>query len=321
MFHFPRQNTFTSILILFCLFLFSCKSTERPSCVYDPVNSNVRNFTSLKHNKVTGLNIHDGMFKGLLEYLPKGYNANDTTELYPVIIYFHGVEARGQGTEQDLCKILWDGITGTGSSLPPLIEMGGMPEKVNFGNKDYEFLVISPQFTMYEFPVKFPSIDEVDAVVDYILSNYRVDPKRIYLTGMSTGANMVIEYAGSKLSKGKIAAVSTASLCDSVGIPSNVNRDINPENIASNGHGVWFLQCLEDDRCSPDISKAWHERIQKAGGRSRITLLDNNAEDPMFHCARFEHNTWFRMYDPEFKVDGMNLYEWFLSCSANQAAN
>ncbi|MGZ5248429.1 MAG: hypothetical protein ACXWCR_15085, partial [Flavitalea sp.] len=206
MFHFSRQTTFFSTIALICLLMFiSCKTSERSSCIYDPVNSNVRNFTSLKHNKVTGLNIHDGMFKGLLEYLPENYNAKDTSMLYPVIIYLHGVEARGQGTEQDLCKILWDGITGTGSSLPPLIELGGMPEKVNFGNKDYQFMVISPQFTLYDFPDKFPSVDEVNSVVDYILSNYRVDPKRVYLTGMSTGANMVIEYAGSKLSKGKIA--------------------------------------------------------------------------------------------------------------------
>lgn len=306
-------RSFTYILLSVCLIIFvGCRSSRETACIYDPINSNVRNFADMRHKKVTNIDIAGGIFKGLLEYLPVGYDAADTSTLYPMIVYFHGREARGEGTSTDLCKILWDGITGTGSSLPPLIEGNAFPDEVIFEGRKYRFIVVSPQFTHYNYPTSFPSINEVDKVIDYLLSNYRVDPKRIYLTGMSTGANMAIEYAGSKLSKGKIAAISTASLCDSVSIPSNVDRDINPENIAANGHGVWFMQCRQDDRCSIDISMDWYTRIQKAGGKARLTVLDNNSKDPLMRCARFEHNTWFRMYDPEFIVDGINLYQWFL---------
>lgn len=300
------------ILVGLGLLTASCKTSENTACIYDPVNSNVRNFPDLKHNKVSGIDIADGMFRGLLEYLPKGYNADDTTKKYPLIIYFHGREARGEGTKTDLCRILWDGITGTGSSLPPLIEGNEFPDYTDHEGEKYQFIVISPQFTDYLYPKKYPSVTEVDAVIDYLVKNYNVDSKRVYLTGMSTGANMVVEYAASKQSRGKVAAISTASLCDSVSISTNVDRDLTPENIASNKTGVWFMQCRQDDRCSVDIPIEWYERIRKAGGNAKITILDNKADDPKLHCARFEHNTWYRMYDPAFRIDGLNLYEWFL---------
>lgn len=289
----------------------SCR-TVAESCIYDPVNSNVRNFPSLRHHKVSGLNIADGMFTGLLEFTPPGYHT-DSAKRYPVIIYFHGREAGGSGNSTDLCKILWDGITGTGSSLPPLIEGNGFPEEVKAGGKTYSFLVISPQFKAYNYPKSFPSVDEVDQLVDYVVKTYRVDPSRVYLTGMSTGANMVIEYAASKKSLGKIAAISTASLCDSMNIKTNTSRDINAANLSSNGHGVWFMQCREDARCSIDIVTEWVNAMKVAGGRApRFTMLDDKDPNPDMHCARYEHNTWFRMYDADFRIDGTNLYEWFL---------
>lgn len=303
----------TGMFFMCFVFLLSCRTTEESSCIYDPVNSNVRNFPHLLHHKKPGLNIADGMFKGLLEYLPKEYNAADSTKKYPVIIYFHGYDARGEGTSYDLCKILWDGITGPGASLPPLIEGRMFPESVRSGGQEYSFVVISPQFTHYLYPSDYPTVEEVDAIVDYVVDNYRVDPSRVYLTGMSTGANMVIEYAGSRVSRGKIAAVSTSSLCDSVSVSTNINRDITPANVVANDVGLWLMQCTDDERCSADISRGWYNQVVAAGGKkARLTILDNNHPNPMFHCARYEHNTWFKFYDPGFRQEGMNLYEWFL---------
>src|SRR6476620_8435114 len=73
------------VLIVFfscCLFIgMSCK-TAVESCIYDPVNSNVRNFPILRHHKVTGLNVANGMFTGLLEFTPPEYNAEDSSRLY-----------------------------------------------------------------------------------------------------------------------------------------------------------------------------------------------------------------------------------------------
>jgi len=294
----------------------SCK-TAVESCIYDPINSNVRNFPVLKHHKVTGLNIAKGTFKGLLEFTPPGYNTKDTSRQYPLIIYFHGRDARGNGDSSDLCKILWDGITGTGSSLPPLIEGNGFPEEVKSAGKLYSFIVLSPQFAQYDYPSNFPSVDEVDAFVDYAVKSYNVDPSRVYMTGMSTGANMVVEYAASKKSFGKIAAVSTASLCDSMMIHTNILKDINPKNLAVNGHGVWFMHCVQDERCSVEIPRQWFAALKQQGGEgSRFTEFDDNNPDRDMRCARFEHNTWYRMYDSNFRVDGLNLYEWFLLFSS-----
>jgi len=313
-FHRPVLTIIVSLLLLTHS---SCK-TAVETCVYDPVNSNVRNFPILRHHKVTGLNVANGMFTGLLEFTPPEYNKDDTSKLYPLIIYFHGREARGNGSSTDLCKILWDGITGTGSSLPPLIEENGFPEVVKSAGKLYSFIVLSPQFRAYSYPKDFPSVNEVDAFVDYAVAAYRVDRSRVYLTGMSTGANMVVEYAANKKSLGKIAAISTASLCDSMNVRTNIENDINPANLASNGHGVWFMHCVQDEKCSFNISKEWYNAFKKLGGNgSRFTMFDDNSEDPEMRCARYEHNTWYRMYDSNFRYEGSNLYEWFLkfTCS------
>ncbi|HSB91724.1 MAG TPA: hypothetical protein VLC28_01345 [Flavitalea sp.] len=310
-----------TLLVAFVLFLQQSCKTAVESCIYDPVNSNVRNFPVLRNHKVTGINVAGGMFTGLLEFTPPEYNRGDTSRLYPLIIYFHGREARGTGNATDLCKILWDGITGTGSSLPPLIEGNGFPEVVKSAGKLYSFIVLSPQFRAYDYPKDFPSVNEVDAFIDYAVTNYRVDRSRVYLTGMSTGANMVIEYAASKKSFGKIAAISTASLCDSMTIRTNLDNDINAANLASNGHGVWLMHCVQDERCSFSISKEWYTNFRKLGGQgSRFTMFDDSSADPEMRCARYEHNTWYRMYDTNFRVEGSNLYEWFLKFTCKPGA-
>src|SRR5690349_3013018 len=69
----------------------------------------VWNFTNLKQVKRTGLNISNGNFKGLLEYLPASYNAQgNQAKKYPVIIFFHGYGSIGNGTASDLCRLFKD---------------------------------------------------------------------------------------------------------------------------------------------------------------------------------------------------------------------
>jgi hypothetical protein len=308
------KQIFFLIIVSFSI---SCVTERDNSCIYDPVNTNIRNFTHLRNGMISGINISKGMFRGMLAYTPPGYDKFDTSKKHPVIIYFHGKQAKGVGSKIDLCKILWDGTTGYGPSLPSLIEYGKFPDAIEKNGQTYSFIVISPQFVDYRYPAFFPSINDVDSVINCVLKNFQADPSRIYLTGMSTGANMIIEYAGSTMSRGKIAAISIASLCDVVGTKTNYANNINPENIAASGLPIWFMQCIDDGDCSIDITKEWVERINKAHGTPpRFTILDDSNPDPAYHCAGFKHNTWFKLYDPDFRVDGSNLYEWFLQFSS-----
>ena len=290
------------------------------NCIIDSVNTtSSKNFYNLKQKRVTGISIAKGKFKGLLEYVPAGYyNVGNTTK-YPVIIYFHGRGAMGQGTTKDLCKILWDGFTTNGNSMPGRIERNEFPASVAFAGINYSFIVISPQYTVYNYPSDYPSANEVDSVIKYVKSKYRVDPKRVYLTGMSAGANMVAEYAGSSTTRAStIAAAATASLCSPVNSSTNVARGIKPKNIGLAKLPFWFMQCQSDGTCPPAIPQLWVDSIKKVTGHypPTFTVLNNANTVVGLKCNAVAHNTWSTLYNPTFRlVNNKNIYEYFIQFS------
>lgn len=96
-----------------------------------------------------------------LLYLPNEYAA--TTTSYPLVIYLHGGSHRGN----DLTKL-------NGYGLPALVEKG----------HDFPFIIASPQCP----DGKFWSTDNwLEPLYDKLTTTYRIDKKRIYLTGISMG--------------------------------------------------------------------------------------------------------------------------------------
>ncbi len=106
-----------------------------------------------------------------LEYLPDGYH--DNSNLYPVVISLHGVKERGT-TSTDPATLL--------SSVQTVANVG-LPKYVKYGAK-YPFILISPQLkTSYS---TWPAAYVMD-VINYVKKTLRIDPKRIYITGLSLG--------------------------------------------------------------------------------------------------------------------------------------
>ncbi len=119
---------------------------------------------------------------GYIEYLPKGYNENDTVKKWPLIISLHG---RG-------------GVPGintvTGQvKIDQLDQVGGGPiTNIFMDGLNIPAVVLTPQSGAS--PKEW---DDVDGFIDYALSQYNVDPDRVYLTGHSFGTNDgVLKYAG-----------------------------------------------------------------------------------------------------------------------------
>ncbi|GAB3947449.1 alpha/beta fold hydrolase [Spirosoma harenae] len=99
-------------------------------------------------------------YKYLL-YLPKNY-ASEKSD-FPLVIYLHGSSHRGQ----DLAKLKSYG-------LPQLVEQG----------QDFDFIIASPQCPNG----KFWSTDNwFEPLFEELKTKYRIDPKRVYLTGISMG--------------------------------------------------------------------------------------------------------------------------------------
>jgi hypothetical protein len=117
---------------------------------------------------------------GYLQYLPDGYNTNSNN--YPVVISLHGIKERGT-TSTDINTI--KNSTWTVANV-------GMPRYIKLGQK-YPFIVIAPQLkTSYG---TWPP-DYVISVINYVKTKLRIDPRRIYLTGLSLGGYGVWKTAG-----------------------------------------------------------------------------------------------------------------------------
>src|SRR5262245_17892942 len=125
---------------------------------------------------------------GYYEYLPDGYSGQDE---WPVVVFLHGAGETGNGTTQ-LSRVLALGV-------PKNIEDG----------EDYPFLAISPQS-----PGEWDAAN-IDAMIEFVKSNYRVDPDRIYLTGISLGGGGTWNYA--KAHPEKLAAI--LPICGSPSVP------------------------------------------------------------------------------------------------------
>jgi dienelactone hydrolase len=94
--------------------------------------------------------------------LPEGY-LQDTLKKWPLLLFLHGSGERGN----DLEKVKTHGP-------PKLIEQG----------KKFPFIVVSPQATSQEHGW---STADLYALLQNCKQQYRVDPDRVYLTGLSMG--------------------------------------------------------------------------------------------------------------------------------------
>jgi predicted peptidase len=96
-----------------------------------------------------------------LLYLPPDYQ---TKEKVPLLVFLHGAGERGD----DLALVKRHGP-------PKLIEEG----------KTFPFIIVSPQCAKGQWWTSKQA--ELTALIDDIMSKYKVDPERVYLTGLSMG--------------------------------------------------------------------------------------------------------------------------------------
>jgi predicted esterase len=299
-------------------------------------NSEAWNFPMLNHlrkisyTNTPAMQIANGMFKGLLEYLPPGYNdVGNAAKQYPVIIFFHGGASAGNGSELTLCRLFKDAGSdmATHKSIPGRIENEQLPLVTNY-------IVLAPQFSVYNRPLdetlpsNYPSAEHVDAVLEYVYTHYRANKKRIFLTGYSNGANIISEYAASSVERAKrVAGIMPVSFCSGITSSRNIQKGIHPSKIGAAGLPTWFVQCANDVPCNLTFPQPWVDEINATPGskRPRFTILNDANSNPLYQCSdTLLHDAWSRAYDPAFRIsynsgthtsgnDGINLnmIEWF----------
>lgn len=111
----------------------------------------------------------DGEFKYVV-FVPHGYNG---TKSLPLILFLHGAGERGDDGQAPVMQ----GIAN-----------GGIKFKNN--EKNFPFFVIFPQCkTKGNWKAGSPDADRALAILEEVQKAYKIDDKRLYLTGLSMGGS------------------------------------------------------------------------------------------------------------------------------------
>jgi predicted peptidase len=189
-----------------------------------------------------------------LLFLPQDYERS--VQRWPLLLYLHG------GGE-------------SGTNLAKLKRNG--PPKFVKSNPDFPFILVSPQ-TQNGWDSR-----TLTALLDNVISRYRVDTRRVYLTGLSMGGGGTWALAAAHPER--FAAVVPVS---GVGNPTDATK------LAA--LPIWVFHGGKDTIISVEYSRKMVAAIKAAGGNVKYT------EYPEAH-----HNIWARTYDnPE-------LYKWLLA--------
>lgn len=225
----------------------------------------------------------DSNCHGYYQYLPKGY---DGVKKFPLLIFLHGLGEVGNGVEE-LPKVLRNGPV-------KLIANGTFPDSFVVNGEAFRFIVFAPQFLHWPWPAT------TQALVDYAVSHYAVDKSRIYLTGLSMGGGATWECVGNSSKHAEeiaaIVPVCGASLVDSTKAQRIVAADLP----------VWAIHNEGDPVVTVEYT---HKYVAYINGAP--TPPKEVAKKTIFSVQG--HNAWSKAYDPNYKEDGMNIYEWLLS--------
>lgn len=160
---------------------------------------------------------------GYLEYLPSTYDSNPQAE-YPLLIMLHGSGERGDGVS----NLALAGLNGPNAEL----------KKNNA--QYYNHIIITPQCASSW------NADLLNDLVDHLISHYRVNQRRIYLTGLSLGGGGVYAYASKYAHRlAAIMPLCASSNCSASGATAMVQSGLK----------IWAHHAYNDTAQS--ISASW----------------------------------------------------------------
>ena len=202
-----------------------------------------------------------------LLYIPEAYSTTD--KAWPLILFLHGAGERGD----DLSKVL----------------IHGPPKLIAKENRAFPFIIVSPQCPENDFWTSKIQIETLNALLDEIVSKYRIDKRKIYVTGLSMGGYGTWSLATTY--PDRFAAI--APIC---------GRG-NPEEAGKIAHlPIWVFHGAKDQTVPIKSSEDMVEALKKAGSDVKFTVYPEAG-----------HDSWTVTYEnPE-------LYDWFLQHTNSRA--
>lgn len=202
-----------------------------------------------------------------LLYIPETY-AKDRKAKWPLVLFLHGM---GEcGTNLDLLKK---------HPLPAMLET----------RMDFPFIVVSPQL-LSPYDGWEPELEVLNALLLQITSTYRVDPKRVLVTGLSMGGSgtwrMAFRYPQRFAAIVPVAGFYT---WDSRELPSNICdlRELP----------IWAFHGARDSTVKLYKDEIIVEALKACGSSVKFTVYQDAEHE----------DTWRKAYaDPA-------LFEWMLA--------
>jgi predicted peptidase len=195
-------------------------------------------------------------------YLPQGYES-DPDKTWPLMFFLHGYGDRGDNLF----------LLPKASPFMMIREKGPLP-----------FIIVAPLLNTNH--TSFPN-DYMDGALGEILADYRVDQKRIYLTGMSMGGEAAYRFALHQ--PDTFAAISP--LCAYIDNSNPVSMD----EIKDKDLPVWAIHGSDDFVIPLGWGRQAADALKKAGANVRFSILEG-----------YDHDVWTDTYsDPQF-------YDWFM---------
>jgi predicted peptidase len=198
-----------------------------------------------------------------LAITPVGFR---TQSRWPLILFLHGSEQRG--TDLNLVKL-------------------NGPPKYALNHPGFPFVVVAPQLASG----KIWDGDAVAGLVKQLIARFRIDPARVYLTGLSTGGYGV--WSAAMEHPERFAAVAPVAGGGNTVFPKHAE---GAQLSALRSLGVWAFHGGSDSIVDPNESQRMIGELQKIGAPDvRVTIFPGAP-----------HDVWSRVYD------NAALYEWFL---------
>ena len=243
------HSIFLTLITTLLVFFIGCTSSTKQTVV-----------KTGQHSQSLDKEIRVSVKADYLLYLPEDYSTSEKE--WPLILFLHGAGERGNDIEK--------------------VKVHGPPKLIAKENKQFPFVIVSPQCPEDEWWSSGKQVEILNALLDDIVSRYRIDKSRIYLTGLSMGGFGT--WALATAYPDRFAAI--APIC------GGGNRHF----VRRISHlPIWVFHGALDQTVLLEESEEMVEALERAGNKPKFTIYPEAA-----------HDSWTETYEnPE-------LYEWFL---------
>ncbi len=197
-----------------------------------------------------------------LLYLPNEYDQSE--QVFPLVLFLHGAGERGDDLEN--------------------LKIHGIPKLINEG-RSFPFISVAPQCPNDGYWDKPEYVSTLISLVKTVMKDTRVDPKRVYGTGLSMGG------------LGTLAiAIKDPELFSAI-IPICGGADL--EKIQRlNKLPMWIFHGDRDDVIPLDNSISIYQSLRSVNENVFLTVY-----------AGVDHDSWTETYEND------DIYDWLLKFS------